>query len=423
MTAGTRSDAIPIQPEKADEKMDQQVLAKMYEEVERESQRTAYPEDFPALPDIPSKRYYDQGFHDLEMEHVFHKTWLFAAHVSQLPEVGSYKLFEQMNLSIIVSRGEDDTYRAFRNVCRHRGAALVTEPTGKARRFVCPYHAWGYALDGELKSVPEAHNFACLDKAEKPLAQVRCEVWRGFIFINLDENAQPLEEFMAPLSAQIEDFPLDDMVVKDTIVAELDCNWKTAYDNFLEIYHVNTVHAKSLAPYLDSKTFTITLLENGHARFVTRKRGGESFFSAGKDKAARHDYTTRFKDHLFALPFFPNGFTALDPIGFSWQNFWPAGPGKMVMVNTLMGWKKDDAEDREFWKEMRENQISVLEEDVSLFATIQRSYEQGELPGIVLGYQEQHLYWYNEEIDRLIGAENIPEDMRVEPVLASHTGE
>src|SRR3546814_17011139 len=94
---------------------------------------------------------------------------------------------------------------------------------------------------------------------------------------------------MAALSKQIQDFPLDDMIVKDVITVELDCNWKTSYDNFLEIYHVNTVHAKSLAPFLDSKSFTVSLLKNGHARFVPRKRGGQSFFSAGADDQAPED--------------------------------------------------------------------------------------------------------------------------------------
>src|SRR3546814_8465477 len=83
-------------------------------------------------------------------------------------------------------------------------------------------HAGGDSSEGELKSVTEAHNFACLNKVEKPLSQVRCDVWRGFIFINFDDNARPLEDFMAPLSKQIQDFPLDDMIVKDVITVELD---------------------------------------------------------------------------------------------------------------------------------------------------------------------------------------------------------
>jgi phenylpropionate dioxygenase-like ring-hydroxylating dioxygenase large terminal subunit len=403
--------------------MSNDTLTMMYEAVEREVNRTAYPEDFPALPEMPSARYFDPEFYALEMEHVFKKTWLSAAHISELPKPGSYKLFEQFGLSIIISRGTDDVVRAFRNVCRHRGAALVTEPAGTARRFVCPYHAWGYSSEGKLVSVPEAHNFACLDKADRPLLQVRCETWRGFIFINLDDNADPLDAFMAPLTKQIADFPLDDMIVKDVITVELDCNWKTSYDNFLEIYHVNTVHAKSLAPYLESKSFAVSLLKNGHARFATRKRSGKSFFSDGADEQEPDDFTTRFKEHAIGLPFFPNGFTALDPVGFSWQTFWPAGPNKMVMIATMMGWKKDDEEDRAFWAQMRVNQIDVLNEDTHLFGSIQRAMETGELPGILLGYQEQQIYWYNEQIDARIGAENIPPHLRVKPLLAALASE
>ena len=226
---------------------------------------------------------------------------------------------------------------------------------------------------------------------------------------------------MAPMEAQIRDFPIDDMIVKDEIEVTVDANWKTAYDNFLEIYHVNTVHARSLAPYLESKSFTVQLLNKGHARFVTRRRQGQSYFSAaadGSDAAAPSDFTARFREHAVGLPFFPNGFTALDPVGFSWQRFWPAGPAKMVMTATMMGWKRDDEEDRAFWKTMRENQIAVLDEDIGLFATMQRAMEQGDISGQLMGFQEQHPYWYNEEIDRRIGVANIPAHMRVKQVLA-----
>src|SRR3546814_16737695 len=82
---------------------------------------------------------------------------------------------------------------AFHKICRHRGAALLQEPTGTERRFVCPYHSWGYAIDGKLVSVPEAHNFACLEKSENGLLPVRCETWRGMIFINLDGTARSEE--------------------------------------------------------------------------------------------------------------------------------------------------------------------------------------------------------------------------------------
>jgi phenylpropionate dioxygenase-like ring-hydroxylating dioxygenase large terminal subunit len=201
----------------------------------------------------------------------------------------------------------------------------------------------------------------------------------------------------------------------------MDCNWKAAYDNFLEIYHVNTVHAKSLAPYFDAKSFAVSLLKNGHARFATRKKTGATFFSDGVEQP--DDFTSRFKEHTVALPFFPNVFTALDPVGFTWQIFWPAGPGKSIMQAVMMGWKKDDEEDRQFWAQMRVNQISVLAEDLRLFGSIQRSLESRLQPTLLMGYQERALYWYHEEIDRRIGAENIPERLRVAQVLAGQASD
>ena len=339
-------------------------------------------------------------------------------HTSQVRAVGSYRLFEQFDQSIIISRGVDDTIRAFKNTCRHRGAALVTQTQGVAKRFICPYHAWGYSSDGTLESVPEAHNFACLDKADKALQRVRCEVWRGFIFMNLDDDAGSLADYLGVLNKQVDDFPIDDMVVKAVLDVEIDCNWKTAFDNFLEIYHVNTVHAKTLSPYLECKSFTVSLFEGGHARFVTRKRGGQSFFSAGHDDAAPDDFTARFKDHVFALPCFPNSFTALDPVGFNWQSFWPKGPDKMVMSNMFIGWDRDDADDRTFWEGMLESQKTVLAEDIGLFPTIQRSYKEGDIDRVVLSFQEQFIQWYHEEIDRRIGEERIPPELRVKQVLS-----
>jgi phenylpropionate dioxygenase-like ring-hydroxylating dioxygenase large terminal subunit len=389
------------------------------EAVERETSRSTYPAGFPPLPALPAGRYFDRQFYDLEIQHVFYKTWISAGHVSELPSPGSYRLFEKLDLSIIISRGLDGKIYAFRNVCRHRGAALLKEEKGTVRRFVCPYHAWAYSLDGKLVSVPEeSYNFACFDKAEHPLQQVRCEVWHGFIFINMDMNAEPLADFLAQTSEEVADFPLEDMVVKDMITVEADCNWKTAYDNFLEIYHVNVIHAKSLAPYFDSKSFTISLLKNGHARFVTRKKFGKSLFSDGKQELEPDDFTSRFKEHTVALPVFPCVFTALDPIGFSWQTFWPSGPDKSIMQIMLMGWKRDDAADREFWAQMRVNQIKVLNEDIYLFPSIQRSMKTGELAKIRLSYQERQIYWYHEEIDRRIGADRVPEHLRVKQILA-----
>jgi phenylpropionate dioxygenase-like ring-hydroxylating dioxygenase large terminal subunit len=263
--------------------------------------------------------------------------------------------------------------------------------------------------------VPEAQNFACLDKADKPLLQVRCETWRGFVFVNLDENAGSLEEFMAPLDKQTGDFPFDKIGVKRVFALELDCNWKTAYDNFLEIYHVGVVHAQTIGPILDSKSFTVTLLKNGHACFTTRKRQAASLFTADSDTS---DVSDLFKEYTIAVPRFPNGFSSLDPAGVNWMAFWPTGPHRMMLVSTILGpTMGDEKQDRAHWDQFVDFQMRIFNEDFGLFPSIQRSMASGELPALVLSYQEQHLHWYNEEIDRKIGRDNIPAHLRVTPTL------
>ncbi|MAT52196.1 MAG: (2Fe-2S)-binding protein [Porticoccaceae bacterium] len=395
-------------------------VERIYQSVARERQRTDYPESFPVLAPVPSARYCDQRLFDLEMEHVWKKSWLHAGHISQLPKDGTYKLFEHLGLSIIISRGIDGEIRAFHNICRHRGSPLVTNAEGSARRFVCPYHSWGYNTQGKLDSVPEERNFPCLEKDKNGLLPVLCTVRRGVIYINLDDNAEPLEEYLAFEDREIGDFPLEEMEVKHVMHVEMDCNWKTALDNFLEIYHVSTVHSKSIAPYLDSKSNIIDLYEKGHARLATAKRGQTIFQS---DKAASESLGEIFKDHNIAVLRFPNNFTAIDPMGFAWQTWWPVGLNKTVMEVSVMGWPGDSDEDKAFWAGMKQQILDIAAEDQYLFAPIQRSLNSGLLPTVTMGYQERVLYWYQEQIDRLIGVENVPEPLRMKQVLLDHVSD
>lgn len=387
--------------------------AAVYAGVEREQARQGYPEGFPVLPEMPVARYTDPRFYDLEMKHFWPGTWLHAGHVSEIPEPGSYKLFQQLGQSVIISRAADGAVQAFHNVCRHRAMPLLTAPQGKARRFVCPYHSWSYNLDGGLVGVPEERDFACLDKKARGLVPVRTGLMRGMIFINLDGKAPPIDEYFAATNRELGDFPLEDMVMLKEITVEMDCNWKAALDNFLEMYHVNTVHAKSIAPYLNTASFLVSLFKQGHARFATRKRGANSIFEV--DRPAHDGPSDLFRDHTIALPMFPNSFMAIDPVGFGWQTWWPVSQGKSVMVFSLMGWKGD--EDPAFLATMVEQVNAIANEDVELFGGLQRSLASGVLSSILMGYQERALYWYQEEIDRQIGAENIPDDLRLTQVL------
>src|SRR5262249_25830097 len=147
-------------------------------------------------------------FYELERDAVFGRTWLNVGRVEQLPKLGSYftKELDCAGTSIVVVRSAKDEVRAFHNICRHRGNKLVwqdfprEEPAGACRQFTCKYHGWRYGLDGELNFVQQEDEFFGLDKSDYPLASVQCEVWEGFIFVNLDAaNTTPLRDYLGEM--------------------------------------------------------------------------------------------------------------------------------------------------------------------------------------------------------------------------------
>src|SRR5580698_2306368 len=137
-------------------------------------------------------------FFELEREAIFKRAWLNVGRVEQLPRKGSYytKDLSVAHTSIVVVRGTDDEVRAFHNVCRHRGNKLVwndnprDETSGSCRQFVCKYHGWRYDLDGSNSFVQQEQEFFDFDRADYGLVPVNCEVWAGFIFVNLAKQPE-----------------------------------------------------------------------------------------------------------------------------------------------------------------------------------------------------------------------------------------
>lgn len=380
------------------------------------AERDSYPENIPALEPIPAARYTDTRLYALEMEHIWKKTWLMAGHVSELPEAGSYKLFEQLGESIIVSRGTDGEIRAFHNICRHRSAPLLKEPAGKTKRFLCPYHSWSFSLDGELTHIPEERNFACLDRAENALLRVRCEQWRDFIFVSLDNDASSLAEYLAPVTARLEGFPFEEMELKRFKRVEIDANWKTVFDNFIESYHLNTVHP-AISRWVDSSTFVAKPMRNGHSYFTLMRKNGNKII---EDEAlSPPGEFPLFDNVVVTTPIFPNVAGGLDTGGFVWESFWPSGPLKTVVDIPLYGWK--GATDEAHWDKVMAENLRLLGEDLAILPGVQQAMLTGHVRDVKLGAQELGIAWYHEEIDRRIGIPDVPEELRVPQLLKNFT--
>ena len=196
--------------------------------------------------------YRSPAFFELERERVFKRAWLYAGRVEMLPEATCYfvKNIEVVKASVLVTRGKDDVIRAFHNVCSHRGNLVVNAPCGKAERFVCRYHNWAYGCEkGDLLGIPDQKHFFDVNKSTLGLTPIACEVWEGFIFINMQKKPEvTLAEFLGPFGrtyANVPFFNLDETIV---IEADFKANWKLIADAFAEPYHVPSLHPATLAP-------------------------------------------------------------------------------------------------------------------------------------------------------------------------------
>ena len=195
---------------------------------------------------LPSAAYTDGEFLALEYRRWLATTWLYVGRGHEIPNSGD--VMPVPGHPFFLVRNKKGEVRAFQNACRHRGHALVDGPCRGLRLFTCPYHAWSYDLDGKLLGTPhfgghKVHHVEGFDPANYGLVPVRCETWHDWIFLNIDGDAEPLADFVAPMAKRMADVDFGNLTHYLTIDAgALELNWKLAMENNMEPYHVPVVH-------------------------------------------------------------------------------------------------------------------------------------------------------------------------------------
>ena len=180
--------------------------------------------------------------YEKELDRILYRSWLYAAHVSQLPDPGDYVLFELGEDSIIVSRDEQGNVHALMNICRHRGARVCEAAEGNRKSFVCPYHGWVYHLDGRLKAARAMEALEGFRLEDYGLKRARCCVFEGLIFINCDPQAADFEPALETIARALIPYDLSTAKVAHAQVYRVGANWKLALENYLECYHCATAH-------------------------------------------------------------------------------------------------------------------------------------------------------------------------------------
>jgi nitrite reductase/ring-hydroxylating ferredoxin subunit len=214
---------------------------------------------------LPKARYTTAGFMDLELERLWPHVWQIAGREEEIPAPGDFLEYSIGDDSILVVRTATGEIAAFHNACRHRGTRL-SEGFGAFENceIQCPYHAWTYALDGGLVRVPDREEFAGLP-AGLSLAPVRIETWGGFVFVNMDPDAEPLLEFLDPLPALLAPYRFDELRFRTYRSTIIQANWKAVVDAFNESYHVQGLH-KQILPWTDDTSIAYEQFER-HAHY------------------------------------------------------------------------------------------------------------------------------------------------------------
>ena len=398
--------------------MDLETVERLKAGMRWEAERTAPPEGFPRLPVIPGGRYTDPAMLALEAEHLWRKAWLYACHVDELPEPGSYYLFKRTGSPILLVRGKDGVVRAFYNTCRHRGAPLVKDCKGRVDGLVCGYHGWTYGLDGRLMNLRDRRDFVDLDLSRYPLSPVRCESLGNWIFINEDPGAEPLLQHLGPIPAQIAEIQPGQVRFVHRKSYPVKCNVKVLLDAFLEVYHLKSIHQNSVDRFLDHRGSCITLWPRGHSLMCTpnRRPDWQDPGTRGMRRIETATEITRSNNPSFL--FYPNLVTPVDATGNPFILFWPTGPRSMEIEIIWFAPDWGGGPLDPLWETRLANFERILEEDTQFAEQIQESIESGAFAGITLNYQERRIYHWHEELDRRIGVDRVPERLRVEPMLA-----
>ncbi len=245
---------------------------------------------------LPGTAYTSAEFFELEQKEFFPRTWMGVGFECDIPNPGDAMPIMVGKLPIILVRNAAGEIKAFHNVCRHRASTVLTEPSKGLKTLTCPYHAWAWDLDGNLKAIPffdgtKDGRKTDLDWCKFGLAPVRCAVWHHWIFVNLDGNAPPIEEHVKPLQNLIVGTEIGETTVGRREDWAFDANWKLQNDNW-ETYHHIWVHKgifNKMSDDLELKTgqpWTETLQQDSFVTLKARKGRPPRTNSGGKDDVA-----------------------------------------------------------------------------------------------------------------------------------------
>lgn len=178
-----------------------------------------------------------------ELDCIFSTQWICAGREDSIVRAGDYITYHIGNQPIVIMRQQDNSVRAFANVCRHRMMQLLDGSGSCTQKLiVCPYHAWSYGIDGQLVAAPHMDSRLNFNKANYSLHEIRLEIWHGWLYVTLDNSLPGVAETLADLTTLLDHYQMQHYVQIDQQDHIWDTNWKLLTENFMEGYHLPVAH-------------------------------------------------------------------------------------------------------------------------------------------------------------------------------------
>lgn len=288
---------------------------------------------------LPRQCYTSQEFYDFEFEALYTREWVCIGRADHVKQPGDYFTVNIGDDPFIVTRDETGEISVFSAVCRHRGM-LIAEGAGSCgRRFMCPYHSWTYDLHGALLGAPDMSKTRGFDGRSIKLAPLRVEVWNGFIFVNYDQDAEPLGPRLTDVDALLANYDIGSLVSLPPQYFEFVSNWKIVAENATECYHCSHLHQgfhdcaigrDTLPnPIPDSESAVVLSVQTSHRDAALVPPDYRALFPAlpGLTDGERHRMT------WVTIP--PNILFACQPDNVHYLSWIPDGPSK---VHLSIGW-------------------------------------------------------------------------------------
>lgn len=348
--------------------------------------------------------YCDAGIYNREIDRLFRRLPLCLGHEDQLREPGSMIARDLFGLPLLITRDRQGQINVLLNVCRHRGARLVAGEEEVCRKgaLSCPYHAWTYELNGALRAIPGAEAFPDLDKASRSLRKLPSAVRHGLIWAIMDPHASDIDVpgFLGGIDDDLTALDLGTHHFFRQHARKRKTNWKLIMDAFQEVYHIKSLHARTIAPYfLDIKSAGEAV--GPHTRILV---GRENLAEARSLPARAWDVR---RHATLTHVIFPNTLIIYHPDYTSHMGMFPTAPGEILFVHTMF---TPHAPRNEKEKAHWDRSFDLLDggvfgdEDLFISEQIQLGISSGANDSLVLGRFEHHVQRFHRTIEAMLHA-------------------